>query len=93
MGDRVLDEIAQAEEEVRWDFYEVLEHLVEDPFPGTSRAEGIMPFEGIFWDDAQGGYVQPGWTVPFDDGLLVYQALADYPRIYLLRVLWAFSEA
>jgi hypothetical protein len=88
-----LNEIAEAEEPVRWDFFELLEHLVEDPFPETSSAHGIMPFEGVEYDVPASGRIRPGWTVPFDDGLLLYQALKDYPRIYLIDVLWAYSEA
>ncbi len=67
----------------------MLEQLIQDPFPGTSPATGILPFEGLYWEDPDKGYIRPGWTVPFDDGLLVYEALADYPTIYLVRVLWA----
>lgn len=93
LGDRVFQLIDEADESVRRDFYDVMGHLAEDPFPGTSAAPGILPFEGSFFDDVNERYIQAAWSVPFDDGLLVYEALADYPRIYLVRVLWAYSEA
>jgi hypothetical protein len=32
-----------------------------------------------------------GYTAPFDDALLVYRVLADYPRIELLMVAWLRS--
>ncbi len=75
-GEPVLDEIAEAPLEVRQDFARLLDQLTRNP---RHRRASVRPLRA-----APGGY-----SAPFDDALLVYQVLADYPRIHLLLVVWA----
>ncbi len=73
-GEAVLKEVANAPPQVRADFVRLMNRLTTNP----RRARGVRPLR-----------TEPaGFTAPFDDALLVYQVLADYPRIHLLLVAW-----
>lgn len=78
-GEGVLDEIARAPVEVREDFARLLGALVRNP---RDPKAGVKPLKS-----APGGF-----TAPFDDALLVYQVLKDYPRMQLLLVRWNISN-
>jgi hypothetical protein len=76
-GQSVLDEIAKAPQDVREDFARLMDRLTWNP----RRATGVRPLR-----------TEPGgFTALFDEAILVYQVLADYPRIHLLLLVWTPS--
>ncbi len=73
-GEAVLSEVAKARPQVREDFVRLMNRLTTNPRQGR----GVRQLR-----------TEPGgFTAPFDDALLVYQVLADYPRIHLWLVVW-----
>jgi hypothetical protein len=78
-GPEVLDEVAKAPKDVREDFARLMDRLTLDP---RSRRAGVRPLR-----------TEPGgFTAPFDDALLVYRVLRDYPRMQLLLLVWLKPE-
>ena len=73
-GEGVLAEIAKAPQDVKEDFYQLMDRVTRSP----RRSKGVIRLQGT----------AGGFMAPFDDGWLVYQVLADYPRIHLLMVVW-----
>jgi len=53
----------------------IVESLAENPL---SRSLGVFPLK----------YGQSMYTVRFDDALLVFQILADYPLVQLIHIAW-----
>jgi hypothetical protein len=66
--------------EVRQDFARLMSRLVLNPRDTKAGVKQLKTAPG-------------GFTAPFDDALLVYQILRDYPRIQLLLVRWDVSAA
>jgi hypothetical protein len=83
-GESVLQQIRTASPNAQEDFRVLMYRLMKDP---TSKDAGVLPLRyGIArpW-----GRTIPGtYTAPFDDALLVYEVLADYPQLNLLAVRW-----
>lgn len=61
-------------------FFALLEGLHAYPFPGTALL-GVMDYKE---NDIPGG----GFTAAFDNGLLLFQVMADYPLIRLVQITW-----
>jgi hypothetical protein len=81
VGKRVIDQIAEAPAPIQKDFWTVLEVLQDHPHPIPGKSLlGVLELK-----DPQ---LPSGYTVPFDNGLLVYQVMADYPIIQLVQVTW-----
>lgn len=78
-GEATLAQVAQAPQEAKRDFKRLLDRLTRNP---RDRRAGVLPLKS-----RPGGY-----TAPFDDALLVYSVLADYPRIELLLIVWNQSD-
>lgn len=77
-GEQVLEQIDEAPEDVKEEFLALLTGLQDHPHPLPGEALlGVMPLK-----EKRGGM----FTAPFDDGLLVYQVMADYPIIKLIQV-------
>ena len=79
-GEAVLHEVDKAPPEVRTEFALLMDRLTRNP---RDRRAGVRPLKA-----APGGH-----TAPFDQAILVYRVLADYPRIELLHVVWISPEA
>jgi hypothetical protein len=71
--------LEEAPEAVLNDFFTLLEGIGRFPFPGTSLL-GVQHYKET---DVPGGY-----TASFDDGLLLFQVMADYPIIKLIQITW-----
>jgi hypothetical protein len=82
-GDQVLEEIDAAPDRIKRDFVSVIESLAENPF-GTSI--GVRPLKGLDFSPQM-------YSVPFDDALLVFQVMADYPIILLVHITWRAGHA
>ena len=80
-GDRVLNQISQAQPDVQEAFYLLMYELTKNP---RRDGLGILPLK-----DGPGGQ----FSVPFDDAVLVYEVFADHPWIHLLYVQWKEPSA
>jgi hypothetical protein len=80
-GKKIFDEIFEASPAIQRDFFDLLQGLRDDPqhLPGKALL-GVLPLK----DPRLAG----AYTAPFDNGLLVYQVMADYPIIMLIQVSW-----
>lgn len=85
IGPGVLDYVDRfAQETVFEEFYDLLEALMEfGPYPDDQPGVGILPFQDLTKPNA--------FTVPFNNGLLAYQVMRDFPVIKLVDVFW-FGE-
>lgn len=76
---QVSDSLQEAPLEVLESFFVLLDGIGRYPFPGTSLL-GVQPYKET---DVPNGY-----SASFDDGLLLFQVMADYPIIRLIQITW-----
>lgn len=77
---QVSEALKSASPAVLLSFYTLLEGIGEYPFPGASLL-GVLEYKE---KDLPGG----GYTATFDNGLLLFQVMADYPIIKLIQITW-----
>jgi hypothetical protein len=78
---QVTDALREAPQEIEAEFLTLLEALERNPKPVPKSLLRIMEFK----DPSS---LRGGFTAPFDDGLLLYQVMADYPIVKLVQVTW-----
>jgi hypothetical protein len=85
-GIKVLEYVERfAEDDVLEAFYNVLERVLQAPYPGDDPLIRVMPLKESTMPNC--------FTVPFDPGsdgggLIVYQVMKDFPVVRLLDAVW-----